>query len=156
MEDGFVIRFGLVGLLGSAALLAGGGFMDLQEIEAKVVCCVEETKVSKDSPLAKSAPLVCTLSDGAKRARREEIGDSLLGWAKAVTEIETGYTVEFENGHAREIVEFIELERECCSFFEFGLHFGADNGPTTLTITGPDGVKDFLRRMFDIGTDQES
>ncbi len=123
--------------------------------EGKAVddCCAVEEKTGAAKPgtdLAKveSVALACTLTDQAKRARRTEFGEKLAGYITKTVENETGFTAEFENGHAAEIVEFVELERECCSFFSFTLSFAPNGGPTTLEISGPDGAKEFLAEAF--------
>ena len=129
----------------AAVLVAGAGIFISLEAEGVDVCCVaKEAKV--EEPASESAiPLVCTLTDPELRGRRGEVGKLLSSYARSVKEFETGYSIAFENGHATEIVEFIELERECCNFFEFALTFEAGQGPTTLTISGPEGAKEFLR-----------
>ena len=105
-----------------------------------------QKEAKADEPAGESViPLVCTLTDPELRGRRAEVGKLLASYARVVKELETGYSIAFENGHGKEIVEFIELERECCAFFEFALTFEAGQGPTTLTISGPKDAKEFLR-----------
>ncbi len=44
-----------------------------------------------------------------------------------------------------ELLEFIKMERECCSFFSFHLSVSGDIKETWLTLTGPEGTKDFIQ-----------
>jgi hypothetical protein len=127
---------GVMALSGAAAM----------EDEAMDECCT--TAPEKTASLTAEAPIACTLTDAAKRERRDEIAGLLSEAAKSTREIEDGYVVEFEDGHTAKIVEFIEFERTCCSFLEFTLTFAPKNGPVTLSITGPEGTKDFLKDVF--------
>lgn len=111
-------------------------------------CCATELTraTSSDTP---TAPLVCTLTDKEVRDRREEMGTLLVDAALGAEEIEDGYIVSFEKGHGARIAEFIELERACCPFFEFTLTFAANDGPITLTISGPEGSKAFSSKLVE-------
>ncbi len=112
-------------------------------------CCAKgETATTKTFATSPSEPLVCSLGDTQKIERRDEIRAMLSQAAQAVEENETGYTITFADGHGKEIVEFIELERDCCTFFHFTLDFGPNQGPVTLSITGPPGAKDFLAPLM--------
>jgi hypothetical protein len=44
--------------------------------------------------------------------------------------------------------EWVSYERKCCPFFTFALEQSADGGPVWLRITGPEGVKVFIREAF--------
>jgi len=48
------------------------------------------------------------------------------------------------------IAKFIENERLCCPFFNFGLEVQPNSGPLWLRLTGNDGVKEMLQAtLFD-------
>lgn len=49
---------------------------------------------------------------------------------------------------ARQLVQWIELERRCCPFFGFEILWERKNGPVWLHLTGPEGVKDFILSEF--------
>ena len=63
-------------------------------------------------------------------------------------ELEDGFVITIKNGHAHEFIEFIELERECCSFFNFTLNFPPNDAPVALTVSGPEGSKAFSSKLF--------
>lgn len=42
------------------------------------------------------------------------------------------------------LAEWITLERRCCSFLNFSLGVEPDDGPVWLSLTGGEGVKEFL------------
>lgn len=116
------------------------------KVQAADPCCIAPSNTTES---VSAAPLVCTLTDEALQVRRAEVVDLLSAYAQHVHEHDNGYSIAFENGHAKEIVEFIELERACCTFFEFTLTFPPEHGSTVLSITGPAGSKSFLRGLFD-------
>jgi hypothetical protein len=43
------------------------------------------------------------------------------------------------------LAEWMELERACCPFLDFGLIFENSVPTTRLDVRGPEGVKEFLR-----------
>ena len=43
-----------------------------------------------------------------------------------------------------QLVEWIDLEKKCCPFFGFEIHWEKENGPLFLHLTGDDGVKAFI------------
>lgn len=106
------------------------------------VCCITDSAIQQE-------PLSCTLGSEEKIARRAEIRTLLSKAATHPEETKSGYTIAFESKYAGDIFEFIELERECCTSFNFNLEFPSKKGPTKLSITGPPGAKDFLQGMIE-------
>lgn len=51
-------------------------------------------------------------------------------------------------GLITKLAEFISKERLCCTFLEFTLRIGPNEQPVLLTLTGPEGTKEFLREEF--------
>jgi hypothetical protein len=43
------------------------------------------------------------------------------------------------------LAEWIGNERLCCPFFDFDLRVGDASAPMSLKISGPEGVKQFIR-----------
>jgi hypothetical protein len=41
--------------------------------------------------------------------------------------------------------DWVALERRCCPFFGFAIEVEPDGGPIWLSLTGDEGVKDFIR-----------
>ena len=62
-------------------------------------------------------------------------------------ELPHGYALRFatEEDRLPSLAEFIAGERRCCPFLSFALEVEAGGGPTWLRLTGPEGVKEFLR-----------
>ncbi|MFP6584108.1 MAG: hypothetical protein VCD00_16340 [Candidatus Hydrogenedentota bacterium] len=110
-------------------------------------CCLTDASVLNVSE-TEVERLVCTLASNEKIERRKDIRILLSKAALGVDEIESGYAITFATEHISDILEFIQLERECCTFFHFSLDFPPKQQPIVLSITGPDGAKDFLEGMI--------
>jgi hypothetical protein len=91
-------------------------------------------------------PLACTLSEPDLAKRRRELAENVSGGVLKVEELEDGYAFLFP-GNAEwtaRLVELINAERACCTFFTFELVFEPDLGPVLLKVSGPEGVKEFI------------
>jgi hypothetical protein len=85
-----------------------------------------------------------------KRALYRQLVDALLGAINEKRELPDGYAFRIKTEHitSDQLVEWINLERLCCPFFGFQLLWEPENGPVWLHLTGPQGVKDFIREEF--------
>ncbi|MEZ2346421.1 hypothetical protein [Terriglobus sp. RCC_193] len=84
----------------------------------------------------------------AQRKRHSEVLSPALVTAKRQSsEISNGYAFQFPSDAKTfaTVSEWIGNERLCCPFFEFDVHVGDSTEPLRLQITGPDGVKQFIR-----------
>ena len=136
----------LIALLIVAESGLAGTVADETSGNSDTECCAPMKDDAKtDSRSENSGPaLVCTLTTAEMRERRAAVLDLLSERAIRAEETADGYKVTFENGSGRDIVEFIELERQCCSFFTFTLSYGPESAEPVLTISGPEGSKAFL------------
>lgn len=50
------------------------------------------------------------------------------------------------------VVRFVASERRCCPFLNFSLEVPSERGPLWLRLTGPEGVKDFIRAELHLPT----
>ena len=91
-------------------------------------------------------PIICELTDGELAARRQDIMGSIWSKVEGRQELADGYAFQFPNTDevAQELLAFILLERQCCSFFQIELAFAPKNGPIWLHLRGEDGVKQFI------------
>lgn len=94
-------------------------------------------------------PLACRLDalDPEQRRRHAALLRELAGVVSSVDELPDGLAIRFP---ARPYVflrlaEWMDLERACCPFLEFGLVFENRVPTMRLDLRGPDGVKEFLR-----------
>lgn len=111
---------------------------------------------SKDTP-----SLACDLTAIPAAAREEHIltAPQLFAAAQEVQELPNGYAIRFLNepGRFMAIANFIDKERLCCPFFNFGLELEPENGPLWLRLTGGEGVKEILQTtLFDSIEDKEA
>lgn len=100
------------------------------------------------------SPFVCDLAamSPEQRARHRVLAVELRGAAKEIRELPNGYAARFstEPSFVMLIAEFITLERLCCPFFTLGLEVESDLGPLWMKVTGPEGIKPFIRVEFGI------
>ena len=103
-----------------------------------------------------SIPLVCLRENGAFNAGQQErygaIRRQLATAVKESQELVDGYALRFvpEGSLIMALAEFITLERLCCGFFRFTLEVEAQGGPIWLRLSGPEGVKEFLKSELNL------
>lgn len=95
----------------------------------------------------KTPSLYCTLTTPELQRRKATV---LLNLQKQILErkeLENGYSFRFpgEDEVIDELTEFIKTERACCSFFTFDLSVKGDKTESWLRLSGPAGVKEFIR-----------
>jgi hypothetical protein len=93
--------------------------------------------------------LVCNLTalNAEQRERHRVVLKQIRQVGQEVREVANGYAFRFlaETPVLLLLAEFISLEHHCCPFLEFALEIKTERGPAWLTVTGPEGVKEFLR-----------
>ncbi len=98
--------------------------------------------------MGKGSPIACDLTalDPAQRARRGALAARLTAARVEIRELPDGYAVRFASDPSMclAVMEFVTLERRCCSFLDFVLEVERDGGPLWLRLTGREGVKPFL------------
>ncbi|MBL8090175.1 MAG: hypothetical protein JNJ43_07600 [Anaerolineales bacterium] len=104
--------------------------------------------------------LACDLTAIPADVREEHIltAPQLFSTAQEVQELPNGYAIRFlnESGKFMSIAKFIDNEKLCCPFFNFGLEIEPNNGPIWLKLTGGEGVKEILQTtLFENIEDKE-
>jgi len=93
--------------------------------------------------------LACDLTAIPASDREEHIltAPQLFQTAQEVQELPNGYAIRFLNepGKFLAFAKYIENERLCCPFFNFGLDLEPNGGALWLRLTGADGVKELLK-----------
>lgn len=96
-----------------------------------------------------SEPLACRLDalDSKERERHAQLLRELAESVADVEELPDGLAIRFPSKPYvfLRLAEWMELERACCPFLEFGLLFENRVPTMRLELRGPEGVKDFLR-----------
>lgn len=137
------------------ALLAAAGLTLLATASAFAQQTDKGTPAKQSKPESKSMndpPIACNLFGltASERLRQKELHKKLFSRVENVRELPNGYAVGLpgEKENILAIAEFISLERVCCSFFRFELGVGGKDEPVWLSITGGEGVKEFLKTQF--------
>jgi hypothetical protein len=99
--------------------------------------------------VAAPATFACNMKalSPAERARHGDNTHRLKTAVVETQEAERGLRFRFsdERMDLMALAEWVRLERRCCPFFTFNIEVEGDGGPTWLTLSGPSGVKDFIR-----------
>ena len=97
--------------------------------------------------MAHETPLACTTAalNATQQKRREILAQEIHTVTQEVVENSDGYAFRLSPEYCLTVAEFISLERECCPFFTFKVELERDHGPLWFQLTGPTGVKEFLR-----------
>jgi hypothetical protein len=69
---------------------------------------------------------------------------------KSTRETPDGYAFEFPADPAsiKLVAEWVAGERLCCPFFDIDLKLGREGGSFWMSLTGRDGVKQFIKSDF--------
>jgi hypothetical protein len=99
--------------------------------------------------LNETPSLACDLTAIPTDVREEHVltAPQLFAAVQEVLELPNGFAIRFLNepGGFMAIAKFIENERLCCPFFNFGLEIEPNDGPLWLRLTGGEGVKEILQ-----------
>lgn len=81
----------------------------------------------------------------------------VFGAVKEIDELSDGYAFRMANDTRllEMTASFIARERLCCPFFGFAVEIGPDGGPLRLKLTGPEGVKPFIRAEIGEALDEK-
>lgn len=90
--------------------------------------------------------MTCKLTSRALQERKATVMASLKKKIAERKELPNGYSYKFDgtDNIIDEITTFIKTERLCCDFFDFAITVKGDGSAAWLTITGQEGVKEFI------------
>jgi hypothetical protein len=101
-----------------------------------------------------SSSFACNISamTGEERARWSALLERLDTQKQEVLELSNGFAFRFpaDSETIRAIAEWITYERVCCPFFDFCLKIENKNDAVWLSLTGDEGIRDFIRSEFRI------
>lgn len=117
---------------------------------------------AETAPAGSSAQSSCATPDATRfycdrtavsdeqRQRKRELGKILRSSLINIREIDDGFEFEYPGDLAtyRAVTEWVPLERACCPFFEFGIRLEPAGGQLRVSLSGPDGIKSFIREEF--------
>lgn len=100
------------------------------------------------------AKLVCKIDAFTPdaRAHHQQLTEKLLAARTATIETAAGYEFVFAPSKlsVAELAEWSAAESKCCPFFNFRLDLEQQGQLLRLGLTGPQGVKDFIRAEFQV------
>jgi len=100
-----------------------------------------------------SAPFACNLKVFQPEERKQHIQltREVMSAVVAQHELPQGYSFQIDPARVSllELAEWAGRERRCCPFFNFQIALdGPAEGRLTLSLTGREGVKQFIRAEF--------
>jgi hypothetical protein len=98
----------------------------------------------------KTKSISCKLTTPELQQRKATVIAELKALVKSREELPQGFRYQFEGSDdiLDKLNTFIKTERMCCDFFVFELT--VDENRALLTISGPDGAKEFLKEEVDL------
>ncbi len=117
-------------------------FSFLQELEED-----QDFSVSDAATLDDDARYTCTLTSQELAARKSLLQEQIFPFVQSIEELPNGFQLHFKDHEkmASKIVEFMLLEKECCSFFGFQFEIRPFGKGLSLTIGGSRLSKQFIR-----------
>jgi len=99
------------------------------------------------------SPFACdrlALSPTERIRHFDELGPMLRSLRKSIRELPDGYAFEYPTDAAsiKLVVEWVAGERLCCPFFDIDLRLEREGGAFWMSLTGRDGVKQFIKSDF--------
>lgn len=106
--------------------------------------------IPTDTTDLKSLVPSCNLSGKEMTKRKNFLQVTMAKRIAKVEELETGYDLIFHESveYSKELLEFINFERGCCSNFSFALIFEPNNKATHLQMFGSKDIKQELKNGF--------
>jgi hypothetical protein len=100
----------------------------------------------------KKREFTCKLTSPELQRRKATVLASIRSKILEKKELPDGYTYKFKGTDAilDELSTFIKTERLCCDFFDYSLKVDGDGAETWLVISGPAGVKDFIKSELEL------
>lgn len=100
----------------------------------------------------KSAEMKCKLTSKELQERKAGVIAQLKQLVKEKKELTDGYAFKFPGDDATIdlLHDFIKTERNCCSFFVFGLSVSGNESEAWLSMTGREGVKEFIKSELEM------
>jgi hypothetical protein len=105
-------------------------------------------------PAPKQIPFACNLKafQPAERARWRKLIEQVTSAVVSARELNDGYALRVDTSRAPlvQVAEWIGLERKCCPFFDFQVAVHGEDGSLWLSLTGREGVKQFIDADFSL------
>jgi hypothetical protein len=96
-------------------------------------------------------PIMCELTPETAKTRRAGLLPALVSRAERREDTEDGCRLTFcaSSDTLRAIADVVDAERQCCRWLHFQVIVTPDSGPIVLTLSGPQGAREFLATLFE-------
>ena len=115
-------------------------------------CICQSPSHPQGMVIPKPAAFACNLKafTTQERAQYRKLSDRLMPAVLSEREKNDGYALELNTRSISvvEVAQWVELERKCCPFFSFQLDLRGEDGALWLSLTGREGVKQFIEVDF--------
>lgn len=114
----------------------------------------KDKKADMETISKTESPFRCNVGAFTEEQRKyhQSLSQELLKAVQEIREQPDGFSfcLPEDSSMVMKAAEFITLERLCCPFLAFQLTLTAEKGSLWVTLSGPEGVKDFLRAELGI------
>ncbi len=102
---------------------------------------------------SQDVPFACNMKvfTPAERKQHEALSRHILAAVASLDERERGYSFRFDPARVSlvDLARWTDGEKKCCPFFDFQLNLdGSSQVKLSLTLSGREGVKQFIREEF--------
>lgn len=96
--------------------------------------------------------LVCSLTSPELQNRKATVLSELRKKVLVKKEEANGYSFKFSGSDStiNQLTDFIKSERQCCAFLTFNLQIEDAQSNVWVTISGPEGTKNFITGEMDL------
>lgn len=100
--------------------------------------------------MPKDIRITCFLTDAEFREREALLLARFKAAVSETTELPDGFAFHAPGDKTwiSLLAELMVAERECCPFMRFELTAEPNMGPVALSVTGPPGAKEFLKKLL--------
>lgn len=98
------------------------------------------------------SPFYCNTKALSKEewAHKDVISRKMRSARLEIKELPNGYAFRYRAGTVslEELADWVTTEARCCPFFDMSIQVEREGGPVWLTLSGTDGVKQFIVEEF--------
>jgi len=117
-----------------------------------ILCSLQAVGQKKVSYCSEVSGMACKLTSTAFKERKATVIMNLKKEIVESVELKNGMKYAFKDSDETitMLADFIKTERQCCVFFNFRLSVSAEKKYVYLELTGPKGVKDFIKEELNL------
>jgi hypothetical protein len=136
-------------LMAAALLLASASLGSRLQAQLSPVKATEV-----NSAMAKQSSFYCNAKalSPSQRAHHKALTEKLVANRTNIVETVNGFEFQFSRATVsiNDLAEWSANESKCCPFFDFHIELEREGKLLCLRLTGPDGIKTFIRAEFGV------